>query len=85
MKKYYTGQIFSTHTKACVADSSTGKITLIHQVNDLYHFDELVVSTTPDPITNISPFESYLRPYQECTHNDVLVYISGLKTYLDSL
>ena len=85
MKKYYTGQIFSTHIKACVADSSTGKITLIYQVNGLRRVEELVMPTTPDTVTNISPFESYLRPYQECTYNEVAPYILDMKTHLDSL
>ena len=83
MKKYYLSTRFIP-TKACIADSSTGRVSLIYSVNDLYFLIEQTLSLTVDPTREKSPFDLYLLSYEECSFSEVQPYITALQSHISS-
>jgi hypothetical protein len=83
MKKYYLSSRFN-HIKACIADSSTGRISLICSVNGLHSLSEQILPLEVDPAREKSAFELYLLSYEECSFSEVQPYIIAIQGHISS-
>jgi len=84
MKKYFKATIAGDE-RSVIADTLTGRITIFYRSNGKHMVLEGIHSTSIDPITQMSDFESRLRIFNECNLSDIQSNLTLIQNHINSL